>query len=436
MTLTAYPSDTRPLGSKAIAIIARGVAITTGASSASAAIPDTSIGIPPNRIRLASTANCYARLGTPDEGSAVIAAAGTGYDVGDVITLAGGTFTDAMDLTVATAKLTSVALNALGSGYDIGQVLTLAGGTAATKATVTLATCQLASATLDAAGTGYAPGNVITTSATGGTASAHATLTVSTTKAVSATVAAGGAGDLGDGAGVIVEGTTGTGTKFRASVTITANAIASVQSISTAGAYTVNPTAIANEPVIYISGASSGTTLTGAQLSVVLGVDTFAVTIRGSYTVIGTALTQNGATTPAGGTGATFSTPLFAPLTWTYSEAGNYSVTTASFTQDGASAPAGGTGATFNTAVYGVRTVTVSNPGEYTVEPSNPVSQGSTDGAGINATFTVTWATAAAAGDMLITPGDSIIVDAIGFDHVAAIQVTGAGILQISPLEN
>lgn len=433
--LTLSQQNTRPnAGAPCVAV--RGAAITTGASSASAAIPDTAQGTPPNRVRLASTAACYARLGTPAEGSAVIAATGTGYGIGDSITLAGGTFTAAMGLTVATAKLTSVALNALGSGYDVGQVLTLAGGTAATKAAITLATCQLASATLNAAGTGYAPGNVITTAATGGTASAHATLTVSTTKAVSATVAAGGTGDLGNGAGVIVEGTTGTGTKFRASVTITTNAISSVQSISVAGSYTVNPTAIANEPVTYISGASSGTTLTGAQLSVVLGVDTFAVTTRGSYTVIGTALTQNGATTPAGGTGVTFSSPLFAPLTWSVSEAGNYSVTSASFTQDGATAPAGGTGATFNTAVYGVHTVTVSNPGAYTVEPSNPVSQGSTTGSGTNATFTVTWATAAAAGDMLIVPGDAMIVDAVGFDHVSAIQVTGAGVLVVTPLEN
>src|SRR3990167_8011021 len=131
--------NTRPqTGSPAI--IAKGATITTGASAVSVAIPDTTQGTPPNRVRLASTAACYARLGTPAEGSAVIAATGTGYGIGDSITLAGGTFTAAMGLTVATAKLTSVALNALGSGYDVGQVLTLAGGTAATKAAITLAT--------------------------------------------------------------------------------------------------------------------------------------------------------------------------------------------------------------------------------------------------------------------------------------------------------
>lgn len=417
----------------ALAMIARGAVITTGGSSAYAAIPDTSSGAPPNRVRIACTANCYARLGVPVEATAVDAAAGTGYLIGDALTVVGGTKTSPMKLSVSALKLVSTALNALGSGYDVNDVITLAGGTAATKAALTLTAVQLASAALNAAGTGYAPGNVITCA--GGTASPHATLTVSTTKVVSATVAAAGSGDLGNGAGVIVEGTTGTGTKFRASVTISANAIASVQSISVAGAYTVNPTAIANEPVTYISGASSGTTLTGAQLAVVLGVDTFAITTRGTYTVKSAALTQNGATVPAGGTGATFQTASFAPKTWSVSEAGNYSASSLTFTQFGAAVPPGGTGATFNTASYGVKTVTVTDPGAYTVDPSNDVATtgGSGDG---NATFTVTMITAAAAGDILVTPEQAVIVDAVGFDHVAAIQVSGAGVCQVSPIEN
>lgn len=265
-------ADVREAG---VRVATRGVAITTGASSASAAIPDTAAGAAPRRVRLAATAACYARLGAPSEGSAVMAAPGTAHAPGDLITLAGGTYSTPMKLEVAT------------------------------------------------------------------------------TKAVSATVAAGGAGDLGDGAGVIVEGTTGTGTKFRASVTITANAIASVQSISLAGSYSVNPTDIANEPVTYISGASSGAELTGAALNVVMGADT----------------------------------------------------------------------------------VTVSDPGAYTVEPSNPVAQAASTGSGVDATFTVTWATPAA-GDILVQPGGAVIVDAIGFDHVAAIQVDAAGILQVSPIED
>jgi hypothetical protein len=157
---------------------------------------------------------------------------------------------------------------------------------------------------------------------------------------------------------------------------------------------------------------------------------------RGDYTVEGTALTQNGATTPAGGTGATFSTPLYAPLTWTYSEAGDYTVTSTSLTQNGATAPAGGTGATFNTASFGLKTVTVSDPGSYTVEATNPVVQGSSTGSGTGGTFTVTWVSASTAGDLLLQSGESIILNAAGFDNVSAIQVSSGGVLQISPIEN
>lgn len=143
----------------------------------------------------------------------------------------------------------------------------------------------LSSATVAAtAGTRMIAGLTVLT-LTGGTFTTAATATVTHTKVVSATVAAGGTGNLGNGAGVIVEGTTGTGTKFRASVTIATNAIASVQSITIVGNYTVNPTDTSAEPVTYISGASSGTTLTGAQLTIVMGALTVVKTKGGTYSV-------------------------------------------------------------------------------------------------------------------------------------------------------
>ena len=44
---------------------------------------------------------------------------------------------------------------------------------------------------------------------------------------------------------------------------------------------------------------------TGATFNtLVFGVNTFSIVDRGDYTVINTALTQNGATVPSGGTGA------------------------------------------------------------------------------------------------------------------------------------
>lgn len=201
------------------------------------------------------------------------------------------------------------------------------------------------SGVISAAGTGYAPGNVITL--TGGTFTTAATLTVATTKVVSATIAAAGTG--GTPGAATVTGTTGTGTKFQAAVTIGVGGdITSVDSISLAGSYTANPTTIAAEPV-------TGGGLTGAQLNVVMGV----------------------------------------------------------------------------------ATVNVASAGAYSSLPSNPVSQGSVSPAGgTGATFTMTWATAAAAGDLLIQPNYFVDIVTASMTTVSAIQVTSAGVLQISPIEN
>lgn len=77
----------------------------------------------------------------------------------------------------------------------------------------------------------------------------------------SATVNAGGSG--GTNGTQTVTGTTGTGTKFQASVTVAGGAITAVLSITTAGSYSVLPTSLTAEPV-------TGASLTGATLS--LGV--------------------------------------------------------------------------------------------------------------------------------------------------------------------
>jgi hypothetical protein len=56
----------------ALTVATTGANITTGASSASVAIPNNSIGARPRYVRLAATAACYVRLGT----ASVTAAAG------------------------------------------------------------------------------------------------------------------------------------------------------------------------------------------------------------------------------------------------------------------------------------------------------------------------------------------------------------------------
>lgn len=99
-------------------------------------------------------------------------------------------------------------------------------------------------------GNGYATGGVAVTGAT------------IYNYVASATVAAAGTG--GTNGAQTVTGTTGTGTKFQAGVTVTAAAISAVNSISTPGAYTALPTAPGAEPV-------TGGGLTGAQLNLTMG---------------------------------------------------------------------------------------------------------------------------------------------------------------------
>lgn len=329
-----------------IHVAVKGVIITTGGSSATVAIPNALNGYSPQRIRLAATAACYARLGTPSEASVAVADAGDGYVSGEILTVAGGTFSTAMRATVATAKLISTSLATAGTGYKVNDIITAAGGTAATKAT----------------------------------------FTVTHTEAVSATVVAGGTG--GTPGAVTLTGTTGTGTKFQATGTIGGDGIlAGALVVTVAGDYTADLNNAAVEPV------TATASLIGCMVSVGLGVKTFTI-----------------------------------------SEAGIYSVTSTTLWQTSV-APAGGTGVTFSTASWGVLTATVSEVGAYTADPSNPVSTTS-NLAGTNATLTVTMITAASAGDLMIPAGASCIVNAHGFDHVSAIQVTAAGVLQISPIED
>ena len=42
----------------------------------------------------------------------------------------------------------------------------------------------------------------------------------------------------------------------------------------------------------------------------------------------------------------------------------------------------------------------------------------------------------AVSGDLLVQPADAVVMRSFGFTHVNAVQVSTAGILQISPLEN
>ncbi len=116
------------------------------------------------------------------------------------------------------------------------------------------------------ANSSYYPGDLITladgASYTISTQPVIANVTV-TTLSVTPSVNAGGTnGTTGFGN---VTGTTGTGTKFVANVSISGGAINAVNSLISNGLYTVNPTSLIAEPV-------TGANLTGATLVLGIGV--------------------------------------------------------------------------------------------------------------------------------------------------------------------
>lgn len=246
-------------------------------------------------------------------------------------------------VTVAAASggLTATAnTGAVASSYAPGEQVTLAGGTYSIPAVISVTNTLLLDVEVDSPGIGnYAPADTI--SLTGGTQTTPAELTVATTQVVSATIAAAGAG--GTPGTATVTGTTGTGTLFQAEVTINGGgAIASVDAITLSGSYTANPTVPTAEPV-------TGGGLAGAQLNVVLGVETVTVSDAGVFTA-----------NPTAGV----------------------------FVQDTSSGT--GTGATFRFALMGPNAVTFSTAGVYTAFPANPVAQASSTGGGTGVTFTVT----------------------------------------------
>ena len=255
-------------------------------------------------------------------GSGVVLA----YNPGDTITVAGGSFVRAATLSVTSVSVTALSVYLPGAGYARADPITLSGGVATTAAIATVYRTQVApSPTLFAAGSGGAT----------------------------------------DGAAVFA-GTTGVGTFFQVNVTVAGGAVSAVGSLVTGGVYSTNPVSLTAEPIVYVSGAGAG--LTGAKLTVAMGVQSVTITTAGVYT-----------TSPSGGV----------------------------FGQSASSG--GGTGVGFNGAVLAPYALALVDPGVYATPPSNPAAQSATSGAGQGAQFNLTYLATSpfASGDWVFLNGIS-----------------------------
>ena len=169
-------------------------------------------------------------------------------------------------------------------------------------------TYVLAALDLNAAGTTMVPGTT-TLTLVGGTYTTAAQLLVTRTKVVSVTLLTNGSGGpVGIPALAPISGTTGSGTKvtfqggFPGNGTLTSVSLTGFGA-NGGGSYTTNPTNLASEPL-------SGTWTVRPTVSLVMGVETFSISVPGLYTAPPTTFTSTG-----GGNNATFQNATYTPST-------------------------------------------------------------------------------------------------------------------------
>ena len=309
---------------------------------------------------------------------------GSGYSLGGVATLVGGTFSTAATLTISGVGLTSASLLALGSGYIIGDQITLSGGINTSPAIVSVASYGVSAISITAAGTGIIAGNSYNINV-GGTFSTALQIVATYTKAVSVAFVSI-ASPPADGL-YSLKGSTGIGSVVRVSLVVTGAGTIFTFGITYAGEYTSNPsnilleslvndggTAMANYPVISMTmGISSATiankglysvqasSLSNADaiaLTPTWGISTVTVDNAGSYTTSLPSTLYQLSTTGVG-IGATFQTFTWTPNALTISSGGAY---TAVANGNCATTGGGGTGLTLVPS-FGIGAVSVGNAG-------------------------------------------------------------------------
>jgi hypothetical protein len=214
------------------------------------------------------------------------ASGGSGYVIGEILTVGGGTggtvTVDATGIAAATVGTSG------GTGYVVGEVLTVAGG-AGTVTVATLATAPMSTAVLGASGgTGYTMGDILTVA--GGTGG---TVTVSgeaggVISAVTLTTAGTG---YSAGTNRATTGGTGTG----ANIDLTTPAAVGTVTVTTAGSGTTYPSV---DNATTASAAGTGALITVGSARVV-GTVTLTKTGSGYVASVGNATTSNLAGTGA-----------------------------------------------------------------------------------------------------------------------------------------
>jgi hypothetical protein len=261
------------------------------------------------------------------------------------------------------------------ASYAPGDTVTLAGGTFITATALLLASTALVTASVNAQGVGYVPGDRITLA--GGTQTQAPVVTVARTTVVSATIVNPGHGGTNGTQTLIGETGTAPGGAWVMNVTVSGGQVTAINSITSGGSYTVNPT----QPDLAIGGGfiPSNPGYYTPTFNLVMGVQSVTVSTPGIFTANATGLTQQSTT----GTG---------------------------------------TGATFNTLVFGPAAVTVQTAGSYTVLPTNPVGISATSGTGVGAQFNVTWNApgSLSAGDWLVLSNTAGMPQLNGLTVVAA----------------
>lgn len=201
---------------------------------------------------------------------------------------------NAIRLLNSSGGISSITIDDAGS-YTVLPTLSTTGPGAGATFSLRMKVIGAGVDTIQSGAGSYAPGDTIHPA--GGTSSIAAIFTVAQTQVASATIDDAGTG--GTPGTQTVTGTTGTGTKFEATVTVSGGGIiTSVDSISVRGVYTVNPTSLTAEPV-------TGGGLTGAKLSLKMGVLGVTPSTPGSYTVLPSNPASQSSSSGAG-TGATF----------------------------------------------------------------------------------------------------------------------------------